>query len=1168
MAALTFKRQHGRDLYAADGDDGDDEMPGRPYYLLAQPDVSAPDELSLKVTWDDRAYRGYYIFVGGIINEEAGFASTVRKLIADRGRGDARFLWFADPNASQLDGTILGVTQTSDSTVTSGDTRFELRNLSLVVAEGIPLSFDGDRASFTIELSAQTPFFMQAERDGIRYFIVETAIGLPLLDDPGAGNHRGTLNYGIKLNRISLFAFGGDVRYFSSDTQTPGYIVQRRYPLLDLSEPDPDGEPYIHFDAQVDVTRPLDAKRTCFAFKEQGAADGYTSYLRTIYGNALQVRPRAGRQPDARLVLAPRPKGVPDDRDNEGFYLAPAGAFEIVPTPRPPSATPRKARATDDETEPVQLLAGLSGTEFISAGIGDLLEFVPACSAFAPAFPLRSGDTSRPLLTDEATTSWLSVVRKGNAPDAQEALQFGYYAQAVSSPYYGKRPGATQEANGSGKILETLAVQVSLLTQGAGVGAPTVFPVVPYGGVTSTASEESSPVNPNTKDFGAFERQIIGAARRQAVPPNPSGPIFKSGRPTKTARGLKRGDKGMAASVALDKPSTGLTPQGLLAELREDGAWKRLVLAKDPSGNESLYFTGAQMVEPKLADALMHQNLFLVISRRKNIGTFSSKATIEGFTLNLAPAGDEKELKAVLLFKFRSDKSLRELANDLSYWVEPQTFNGDDSDSVQETQRYVVDYLEQTAADGRLKDFSERVLNNRNWNGILVINCAIEGSGLPPEIQGLRGGMIGQTLKGHHFGIEVNQVDVEKAIITKSSLFGRILFPFPDEKPGPPPAAPVEGNVKALTVAGPTYDYKVQTLDVVFANSALTDFNCRVLLTMNRMFGREVYFASDPPNTILLVGSYQQHGGVNTFVFTNADRSVFEVVNKGGAFVRILSDVELRRADFTTISTTDVPKSEDKKVSAKFSLDGRLSFNPIKLREGGDFDLFGFGGDSALPFNGLDLTVEFVLRPDGTATGRELNLKPETLSFTRSDNVTPRPGSFTHGFPVTLSGFMYAEKGLGSSKLGGSPLNSPMLTEIGTPSPQYAMDFLLPLGSLGALSSVHISLDAHVILGWGASAAVPDNDAVALFVRLPAVTPGFKGFNLQGVISTKFGDANLVRLDKVYAILFNNVALTVAGFQLPPGVVLDFILFADPKEGSKPSLKNLGWFLAYSGEPK
>jgi hypothetical protein len=832
-------------------------------------------------------------------------------------------------------------------------------------------------------------------------------------------------------------------------------------------------------------------------------------------------------------------------------------------------ASPGGRRAPAADEGAVQLLAGLSGTEFISAGVGDLLQFVPARAAFAPTFPLQSGETSRPLLTDEVTTSWMSVVRGTQATGESEALQFGYYAQAVSAPYYGKPPGGREAANVSGKILETLAVQVSKLAGEGGPGEPPAFPVVPYGGVASSASEESGPVNPNTKDFDAFERQIIGVARRQVVPANPTGPVFMTAQPARVARARALKAGGVGAFDAPDKPSTGLTPQGFLAELGDDGAWKRLVLAKDPAGQESLYFTGAAAVEPKLADALMRQNLFLVISRRKNIGTFNSRATIEGFTLDLAPAGDGEDFKAVLLFKFRGDKSLRQLANDLSYWVEPQTFNGESADSARAAWRYVVDYFEQTAADGRLKDFSERVLDNANWNGVLAINCDISGGGLPPEILGLRGGMIGRTLKGHHFGIEVNQVDVERATITKSSLFGRILFPFPDDKPPTPPPVPHRPEGPAPpAAAGPTYDYRVQTLDVVFANSALTDFNCRVLLTMNRMFGREVYFASDPPNTILIVGSYQRHGAVNTFVFTNADRSVFKVVNRGGEFARVLTDVELTRADFTTVSATDVPKTDDKRVGAKFSLDGRLSFDTIKLADGGEFDLFGFGGESALPFTGLDLAVDFVLKPDGSAAGRELSLKPETLSFTRSDTVAPRPGSFTHGFPVTLSGFMYDEKGLGGSRLGGSPLNSPMLTAISTPAPQYALVFTLPLGSLGALSSVHISLDAQLILGWGASATVPDDDAVALHVRLPAVTPGFKGFNLQGVISTKFGDANLVRLEKVYAILFNNVSLAVAGFQLPPGVVLDFILFADPKEGSKPSLKNLGWFLAYSGESR
>jgi hypothetical protein len=72
------------------------------------------------------------------------------------------------------------------------------------------------------------------------------------------------------------------------------------------------------------------------------------------------------------------------------------------------------------------------------------------------------------------------------------------------------------------------------------------------------------------------------------------------------------------------------------------------------------------------------------------------------------------------------------------------------------------------------------------------------------------------------------------------------------------------------------------------------------------------------------------------------------------------------------------------------------------------------------------------------------------------------------------------------------------------------------------------------------------------------------GFNLQGLIKTTFGDANLARVDlpdasSAYVLLFNNVALSVLGIQFPPKVIVDFVLFSDPKN---PGTGSMGWSLA------
>jgi hypothetical protein len=69
--------------------------------------------------------------------------------------------------------------------------------------------------------------------------------------------------------------------------------------------------------------------------------------------------------------------------------------------------------------------------------------------------------------------------------------------------------------------------------------------------------------------------------------------------------------------------------------------------------------------------------------------------------------------------------------------------------------------------------------------------------------------------------------------------------------------------------------------------------------------------------------------------------------------------------------------------------------------------------------------------------------------------------------------------------------------------------------------------------------------------------------NLQGVLKTSVGTANLLRFSApdVIVLMFNDVKLSLLGLGLPPGYVVDFLIFADPA-AAQPSLTNLAWMLS------
>ena len=96
--------------------------------------------------------------------------------------------------------------------------------------------------------------------------------------------------------------------------------------------------------------------------------------------------------------------------------------------------------------------------------------------------------------------------------------------------------------------------------------------------------------------------------------------------------------------------------------------------------------------------------------------------------------------------------------------------------------------------------------------------------------------------------------------------------------------------------------------------------------------------------------------------------------------------------------------------------------------------------------------------------------------------------------------------------------------------------------------------------------ASPENDGAAIYVQLPQLSGGFKGFDLQGFLKTTFGDANLMAVEQedqgtVYVMLFNHVALSIFGLSFPPGIIADFILFSNPSGGAG-NETNIAWNLA------
>jgi hypothetical protein len=651
----------------------------------------------------------------------------------------------------------------------------------------------------------------------------------------------------------------------------------------------------------------------------------------------------------------------------------------------------------------------------------------------------------------------------------------------------------------------------------------------------------------------------------------------------------------MTGSPAL---ATAITPQGLLVELFSgtssgqppEGSWRRLILAQSPddagSSPSYLAFEGdasTSVVSPVLATALMQNQGFLVVSDAAALGNFGNVIAVGGFRFRFEVGqGSPGVTGTILVFKFNTQYTLQELVAQPGLWVNVETFVGG-PDQVADVQTALNDAIQvgvaNAGASGNPFGVFNDLVGDRDWTGVLAFNLPIDGNGMPPDLQMLLGGINGQ-LTAHHFGIQGNRVSWTNGTpCLDSSLFGVIFYP------GGTPGSPASNG-------GGDLDYEVESLTVFINNSEIVLFNVTVALTANALFGRDVTLLAASPaspmggtsNTLSIAGTYQTSGGTGAVVFSTATPFTYQVNPLPNA-VRVLERVEFDRASLVPFSSAPSATSRTVDVVARFTLGGQMWFAADPFPGSGGVDLFSFGvGQNGLAFSQFTVDVAFTLDPTGAMQpgSKTVTFRPELLVASATAQAI-REGSLLFSLPLKLTNFVYAKGGLTPLATGaatvhcqqlqtasdGSSPATPRTAPYVTTAPIYALQFDLPLGTLGTLGDAHVGIPASLLLGWGPSQVVPGSDAAAVMIQLPALSVGYQGFNLEGLLKTTFGDVNLMKVDlgpspadSVYVLLFNNVQLSIFGYTFPPGVMIDFVVFAGPPSGVATNTSNVAWFVA------
>ena len=1010
---------------------------------------------------------------------------------------------------------------------------------------------------------------------------LELQIGYPMIH----GAQKTSVGNGIRIpitGDSSGIAIGETlINDFSSNAQTGwsvgfkynmshvGTLQSQFYPMFNTAP----GQ-YVLFNMRWDPLHPLEHERSSLTFtgislrieKIGGTTDQFqieaqenpnllNTWWRTLYGAPIAVRPVLTGHRQAQLVFQ---QSANQGSRDPAYYLTPKGDFELC--------------VVGQGGMQFKLLCGLAGTECFTftAGsgtgelpLGDLLKCYPNNAAYSNDYPVvkkistagktlaLQADLTKTLLKDTFKTAWSAIQPIGENPNvvyfvAPEAasLYVPSSTQGVLDSYYAETAVFTTEDIETGKI---------------------AFPMVPYAGVNHPQIG-AFPAN----DIEPFELQIIGTARKQKI-----GAFNNLQMP----------------KVANNEPTVlTATPQGLLASI-QGGCWKKVLLARNTDCDEDFAFVN---LPSKLRNAFQTNELFLVASDAKNLGIdFQNSIEIEGWTFHAnvptRTPGTLQTQSNMLLLKFRKG-SVLELIRDVNAWTDAVDFNYDE-DQVVATQTWLIQYCQdaiQMAHENERYAHFAALIQDPNWYGILSLKVDIDMGAFPKDLKGLLGAMDLSRFDAHHVGVQVNYIQPEAGDgtratgiqVKKSNLFALISYIDPSYQQSQRSDAR-HLDVVGLTDAASsmdqvTYAYKVLTLQIVFANSAITNFESKLRLTARKWFDENASLnkprsplglrndnVDEPANyAMLFSGHYENHEGHKTYTFLTQKNQSYQYFIES----KVLNYVEFVKAQFNTLSSLpETPGSNVEDVICVFTFYGYLNFNELA-----HFDCFSYGsekGNVALEgrgvyFSNMAVNVAFKLDTAHNTTSKmSFGFNPKHLAFDQSLS-TIRKTSLGQAFPLSPHTILMGNGESTPSKQGYIHAVPPT-DFISDPleNTWFGLDFELHWGGPGALAD-QAGFTPHLLMAWSPGTAL----RTEILIRLPGTASGGKALSLQNILKLKIGAFRFTitkqENDQIsYNLLLTSMALSLIGLKFPAVGNTDLMLLGDPAEPG-----SMGWYGVYINE--
>jgi hypothetical protein len=773
------------------------------------------------------------------------------------------------------------------------------------------------------------------------------------------------------------------------------------------------------------------------------------------------------------------------------YYLVPRGDFELMP-PRPGT---------------VGLMSGLSGVEYTSLEPAtNILSFFQDQPAFATGFyPQQPPGFTTLVPGTLPTTSFTSVTMRAGAVQ--------YFAQPDQSVLYNYGGGDVAKA-----VNALAAVPVQAATIPWPPASTLTFPMMPYSGLAGA----------DLATYRQMESQVLSPKRKASLAAAPPQAL-------------------PAALTAGETSSLSTTPQGLLASYVSGSSatlWDRIILAQMPSDAQFQLTT----VENQLLSAFQSNKMFLVVSDPASIAssllpadaqiTIGSDAS-EAWNFNIDPAAWSSTQRpgTIMMVKFYN-MSIADLAKQPSMWASASTFNASPL-STSATIGAII-----AAADPADPDFAAflNAVNNPSWNGILILNATAPLDELPAQLQGLAAGIDPGLFYAHHVGINASKINVPQSgdlSISDSSIFGLINYQAP---------APLRQN-------GANYQFQVQTLKVLFANSAVAGFSSEIHLQVNNLFGEPAALEGSTDNIVQMFGVYQQHvvNGVAQDSYT------FQTpVGQASTFViesNVLNVVQITQGQFVTVTSET---TEDFNES-RFLFWGLLDFMALE-----GFDLFSFGREAGAGdptgLNFSNLVVVMTSDPQTPEVPASFTFDAGLLAFDMAGSTT-RAGSFFNHFPLTLASFTQGKSGTTPSGAGYMGVQTP-LTQSSISYPWFSLDFNVNLGSPGALAA-QVGFIASITAAWSPNSGT--SYAVFTGLRLPGSNGSKRQITIEGLFNITFKTLEIIAPEgsTTYILVLYGIGFSFLGFTFPPTGQVNFVLFGDPRKAADGST-SLGWYAAYA----